>query len=645
MNWDDQLAPRYVLSRDPGGADVELDSGPWGHRRLGFDQETRRFVSIQLLRHRSELSHATSVSIAERVYLAGRIPHPALCNVLDYGEREERLFVVSELDEGEFLLSYLGRHRNLPLPFALDLGVQLVGLLRYLADYPRILANVTAEDLSVSLSPGQSLRLRLADLGLNRPEQALDHAQLGTIWLPQAAGLLWEVVGKAVREDPNLKFASQGASAFLDPFRSFLDLIQSGRIQPSPSQFRDLEREFYRYLHRFLEIFESKLSWPSPAECISLRPKSFLRRLLVDEGILAHWQDHNYEFCAELFSEHSNYALAARAVHTDSPIQLQILPPDCIRGPTGLESLYRKLGHPYLREHPRFLRTHFLRSEDSYTVLAEESVHGFNLAHLVERRGVLFSNEVCELLWDLHRILRDLEDVSAPEEPVTPWNLYFCFSSEVTDGQLSRCLTSLRLRDWPSFDLKLRLGATTADFTRPVQSEWEEILHRLATPGDSADASPNLDRGFAALALYMLEFRTYRNALGNGDRRPQPAATCEKLQDILEATVLRPEPSPDGRERFLLAFESHLRILTYPWEHPPSSGSSSPALAGPPHSIASSMDPAGPDAREPDASPRYSMADAAAAALRQARRSHFLRLRRLLRRERAEKDCSDQLAS
>ena len=572
MNWAELLAPRYHLARYPDGTLLQTGQDAWEQRVLGFDCQTARFVTIHTLLPRSQLPQPLCLSVGERVYLAGRIAYPGLFNVTDYGERRGCLFYVTELEEGEALPSYLARLRSLPLSVALDLAVQLAALLRHLASYPRILGNVSSADLFVAPSLGQSLSLRLAGLGLNRQERDLAPKELEKFWLPQTADLLWNLAGVALEGDHQLKFSSQGSAVLLDPFRSFLQAIRVPPNCPTTQAFRELERDLHHHLHRFVEILDPHRRFPCPEECISLRPHSFLSHLLIEEGVLPQWQDHNFEFAPELFSSQSRFALTARDIRTSGDIALQVLPPSSLIGESGLESHFRKLGHPGLKDGGQFLRTFFLRSEGAYTVFAEESLHGFNLVNLLERRAVLFSNEVHAILTSLAPVFQQLECATGIEDLVVPWNVCMDFAPAIAEDQVTLCLNSWRLRNWPPFQLKVRIGPTMVDFTRPVRSEWEEILRQLNADHRSHPQSRHhLDLSFAALAVFLLEYRRYHNLLASGDPHPRAAVSCGRFRDLLHSTLLSNQPrTPDVRERFLDGMANRLDKFAYPCEAVPS---------------------------------------------------------------------------
>lgn len=564
MNWAELLAPRYFLSRQPDGSLLQTSRTPRESRFLGFDTETSRLVSLHALPSKADLSEAQALSVAERIYLAGRISHPGLFNVTDYGEREQCLFYVTELEEGEPLSAYLARLRPLPLPLALDLAVQLVALIRYLANFPRILANLTADDLLVAASPGQSLCIRVSGLGLGREEQA-GEISLPKVWQPELTTLIWNLVGISVREDPRLKFSTQGSAVQLDPFRDYLESTQPGSPGPASQAFREFETGLHQHLYRFLQIIDPNHPWPTPEEFVSLRPLTLLTRKLVDDGVLRQWQDHNYEFVPGLYCSHSRFALSARDVRSGSDVSFQVLPPASLIGDSRLTALYQRIGNPALKELAAPLRIFFLRSEPASTIYAEEAVNGFNLLNLLERRVELSGAEAHGILARLDSAFQLLESVAGLENLLTPWNIYFSFETAVSGDDFVQCLTSRPLAEWPEFQLRLRLGPTGVDFSCPVRSEWEEVLHQLPKVFRAALAEPHpLDLRFAALAVFLVEYKRYHHRLFSGDPRPQTAVARAWLHQLLATTLLGPPRSENQRERFLNGLARHLKLDQLP---------------------------------------------------------------------------------
>ncbi|CAL9669329.1 Serine_threonine-protein kinase PknD [Streptomyces sp. enrichment culture] len=100
------IAGRYRL-QDPIG------QGAMGEVWRAFDETLGRPVAVKLL-----LPHNSDPTAASRFRLeaqtAGRLSHPHVVGVLDFGAYEDRLFLVMELIEGDSLARVLAAHGALP---------------------------------------------------------------------------------------------------------------------------------------------------------------------------------------------------------------------------------------------------------------------------------------------------------------------------------------------------------------------------------------------------------------------------------------------------------------------------------------------------------------------------------------------------
>ncbi|MEM7012205.1 MAG: hypothetical protein AAF585_12040 [Verrucomicrobiota bacterium] len=563
MSADIDNATRYHLSSNPDGSFLELEQTECSRGYLAFDGLEQRFVAFYLLDADDAKSRKATISLGERVFLASEIDHPSVFALRDYGDYKGQFFYTTELIDGERLGPYLDRVGGLPLTVSIDLSLQLVRLLRYLGDYPRVLGTTDISDMYVSYTPGQSLRLRFGGLGLNRPEQPQTEIQICERWIPESARILWELIAASLRSKDGQTLPEKEVAAFLSPFQEFIELLTSGKIQHSADDLYHLEQEFTKYAFEYLNVFQDYLQASNSRETVILRPQSFLADLLMKELFLANWEDHDYVFDNLLISHCSNFAVAAHDSKKNREIQFQILPPDRLKGPGGLESLHRKMGHPYLMEHPNFVRTYFLRQEGDFLVVGEERVNGFNLAHLLERRGSLFANETLQILRKLHWILRQVEGIGVPAEELKPWNVYFQFQSELSENAMIMILSGATLRRWPPFEIKLHVGVTTSDFVRPARCVWQESIDRLTNlfrEREPEGEPRNLT--FVALAAYMLDYRNYWQDLFGEARDESPLTECPKFNTLAVASVepTRGEPK-DERNRFLREWEARMDTL------------------------------------------------------------------------------------
>ncbi|MER8220390.1 serine/threonine-protein kinase [Streptomyces sp. NPDC094143] len=110
------LAGRYRL-------DVEIGRGGMGEVWRAYDETLARAVAVKLL-----LPQDTDATAASRFRLeaqtAGRLNHPNLVGVLDFGEYDNRLYLVMELVEGDSLAGVLAASGALPAGRVADLAAQ-----------------------------------------------------------------------------------------------------------------------------------------------------------------------------------------------------------------------------------------------------------------------------------------------------------------------------------------------------------------------------------------------------------------------------------------------------------------------------------------------------------------------------------------
>lgn len=618
---DNDKPSRYHLSRHPDGSLLELERTDCSCGYLAFDSLEKRFVAFYHVEGEEGPNRRATISLGERVYIASEIVHPCVFTLTDYGDHDDQFFYATELIDGERLEPYVERVGGLPMTVAIDLALQLVRLLRYLGDYPRVIGSMNISDVFVSYTPGQSLRLRIGGLGLNKPETPRTEVQICELWIPDAARVLWKLVTASLRGKDGRTLPETEVQAFLEPFQSFIELLMGGGIRHTPDDFYHLEQEFTRYAYEYLNVFQRFLLASSPQESAALRPQSFLSDLLLKELFMESWDDHDYVFDSLLISNCSNFAIAAHDSKKKREIQFQVLPPDRLKGSGGLESLHRKMGHPYLMEHPNFVRTYFLRQQDDFLVVAEERVHGFSLAHLLERRGALLSNEALEILRKLHWILRQVEGIGATAEALRPWNVYFHFGPETDNDTMASLLSGTRMRLWPEFEIKLHVGVTTADFLRPEREVWSEAMTRLLEAYEEREAEKDpRNASFVALSAYMLEYQMFWQDLFAETPGERVLTRCSKFNTMAVAALepTRDEPK-DERNRFLREWEARIDSLGLPREEIEEEDRM-PKLASPLQqaTVNPFRDPAAPPLVKPPTGQRMTVASAAAAAAKSA---------------------------
>ncbi|MEU2913583.1 protein kinase [Streptomyces massasporeus] len=110
------LAGRYRL-------DVEIGRGGMGEVWRAYDETLARAVALKLLLPQDTDATATSRFRLE-AQTAGRLNHPNVVGVLDFGEFDNRLYLVMELVEGDSLAGVLTGSGALPAEQVADLAAQ-----------------------------------------------------------------------------------------------------------------------------------------------------------------------------------------------------------------------------------------------------------------------------------------------------------------------------------------------------------------------------------------------------------------------------------------------------------------------------------------------------------------------------------------
>ncbi|MFF7765022.1 protein kinase [Streptomyces massasporeus] len=110
------LAGRYRL-------DVEIGRGGMGEVWRAYDETLARAVALKLLLPQDTDATATSRFRLE-AQTAGRLNHPNVVGVLDFGEYDNRLYLVMELVEGDSLAGVLNGSGALPAEQVADLAAQ-----------------------------------------------------------------------------------------------------------------------------------------------------------------------------------------------------------------------------------------------------------------------------------------------------------------------------------------------------------------------------------------------------------------------------------------------------------------------------------------------------------------------------------------
>ncbi|MET9682904.1 serine/threonine-protein kinase [Streptomyces coeruleorubidus] len=150
------LAGRYRL-------DVEIGRGGMGEVWRAYDETLARAVAVKLL-----LPQDTDATAASRFRLeaqtAGRLNHPNVVGVLDFGEYDNRLYLVMELVEGDSLARVLSVSGALPAERVAGLAAQAAAGLA--AAHQQGIVHRDVKPANLLLDAGGTLKI--GDFGIAR---------------------------------------------------------------------------------------------------------------------------------------------------------------------------------------------------------------------------------------------------------------------------------------------------------------------------------------------------------------------------------------------------------------------------------------------------------------------------------------------
>ncbi|MFJ4974734.1 protein kinase [Streptomyces coeruleorubidus] len=150
------LAGRYRL-------DVEIGRGGMGEVWRAYDETLARAVAVKLL-----LPQDTDATAASRFRLeaqtAGRLNHPNVVGVLDFGEYDNRLYLVMELVEGDSLARVLSVSGALPAEQVAGLAAQAAAGLA--AAHQQGIVHRDVKPANLLLDAGGTLKI--GDFGIAR---------------------------------------------------------------------------------------------------------------------------------------------------------------------------------------------------------------------------------------------------------------------------------------------------------------------------------------------------------------------------------------------------------------------------------------------------------------------------------------------
>ncbi|KIG01706.1 serine/threonine protein kinase [Burkholderia sp. MR1] len=159
-----------------------LGAGAMGVVYRAFDPHIERHVALKTVRHELfETGERASLMtrLRSEAQAAGRLAHPNIVGVYDYGETGDTAFIAMELVDGRALKHWLDAGRPLELATALDWFAQLLAALGFAHAHGVVHRDIKPANLLVS----EQGRLKVADFGVAHVESStltLAGAMIGT---------------------------------------------------------------------------------------------------------------------------------------------------------------------------------------------------------------------------------------------------------------------------------------------------------------------------------------------------------------------------------------------------------------------------------------------------------------------------------
>jgi serine/threonine-protein kinase len=218
----------------------QLGRGAMGVVYEGWDPVIKRRVAIKTVPLPAATDDQTAGEIARfrrEAEAAGRLNHPNIVGVFDYGETNDVAYIVMEFVDGPTLKALLDRHERFPLPRIAQIMEDLLSGLQFSHEHGVVHRDIKPANLMLTTSG----RAKIADFGIARIESS-SMTQAGTVLGTPAYMAPEQFMGEVV--DARSDIYSAGVLFFQlltgeRPFEGSMSSIMHKALHteaPSPSQ-------------------------------------------------------------------------------------------------------------------------------------------------------------------------------------------------------------------------------------------------------------------------------------------------------------------------------------------------------------------------------------------------------------------------
>ena len=222
---------------------------------------------------------------------------------------------------------------------------------------------------------------------------------------------------------------------------------------------------------------------------------------------------------------------------------IYLLPPEKWFQRSLPDPVNRKITNSYLKAHHNGTHIRSLYCEEDFTALVGDPAFGIPLPSLLQFRKGLEPPEISLLANKLSRALEQFESADYAAEIESPWQLEIHPVEKTENYEGLRDLLSKDLREWPAWDLKIRVERPAESFLGdPLNRSWWFVLERL------------LAKSFPALLLWMLEWERLEHLAAAGELLAEPLSRNPNLNTLFLAAMEHFASGNTGHRNKLLEF-------------------------------------------------------------------------------------------